>query len=298
MDPDKVADALSAAGISLKSDGTATHVGNGELPSAMAINGASDGKGRFYTQSQFSSSLAVLDRRSKEPADEKKPFEKLYEVRESLEMMRKNIETKKVLSVVEGGENKEDVEVAKQHLWRLEYRLGKIGQQVEEGPKDHFTYALSGVFDRRITAEGSGDDYVKDMRSYEEDINVGNDFFSRIHHDNGFLREKFASYFAKERAPGGCLHEVLDLLNLAGATHCNREEPKIAMCYLLTAKILYCDGVEDEEGEGRENCDAQHVLTLFFIAQCCGFMENVELSAEYSGITTLLQLKVRAIRSR
>ena len=71
---------------------------------------------------------------------------------------------------------------------------------------------------------------------------------------------------------------AVELLNLAGASECNRENGKTAMAYLLTAKFLYADFTCNNPAAVSESSslDSQHIMTLFFLAQCCGFLQVSE----------------------
>ena len=90
------------ADLGLKFDPATQTVSAGEgvdvsnLPSSIALNGASDGQGKFYSDKDFRAKLSDIDSLILATGgDPKKPFQESYDAREKLEKMRVDIETKR-----------------------------------------------------------------------------------------------------------------------------------------------------------------------------------------------------------
>ena len=90
MDQEKLAKALASAGISINADGTAMSTSNKPMPSSMAINGATDGKGRFYSPLEFGNAISHIDDLMNISDDpEKTPYKSKYSARDEIEVIRK-----------------------------------------------------------------------------------------------------------------------------------------------------------------------------------------------------------------
>ncbi len=266
-----VAGALEKLGLSMSSSGE-VQVPEGmdvsSLPSSVALNGASDGQGRFYTDIQFQERIRALDAKAGGGAkDEKKPYQEKYEVRDDLETMRKEIETRRVLAMVdrEGSKVTQDqLDTAKSQVGRIEYRFGKIAYECEEGSGK----ALDHLIECAMPAY-FGDGFTAAVKSEKtpEDLPLP----------------------PMPAEPSGAelnvLVEGVDLLNTAAIATCNRENFALALALLSSAQAVY-DSLPCPPAEAED----LHTHTLFYLAQVHGHNGDAPNSALYCSLTTQRQL--------
>jgi len=273
MDTDKIAEALSKAGLTMNADGSVTNPNDpsAPLPSSIAMNGAEDGQGRFYTDTEFDKELEAIDKLVGSPAgDEKKPFAEKYEAREQLETLRKNIETKRVLTMVDKDTHDQTLlDNARMQVARIEYRFGKIALDCEEGSVRALDHLVNCAMSQLVGQEFA--DNVAKMAAVKSD--------DKIVELVTFPKPQAAIAFP------GVLAEQVDLLNTTGAANATRENFPLSIALLNIAFDLLKD-----HADMTKQLEELHTQTTFFLAQVHGANGDGGNSALYCAKTTLRQI--------
>ena len=242
----RIAQQLSSMGLNFDSNTGEVVPGEGvdisNLPSSVALNGASDGQGRFYEASEFSELLSEVDKLTSGPAaDEKRPFDESYSAREKIEEARVNIETKRCLAMLDGETPREVLKEAQGQVARLEYRLGTITLSCEEGSLKALDHLVAGAMPFFFGSE---------VASYVEKGDA----------------EK--SSFPKPLTTTLPLKEAINLLNTAGTANANRENFKLSAELLAAAEELYLSSSSDKSGaieqvsSSESRSDGQHFTSI------------------------------------
>jgi hypothetical protein len=272
MDPSKISAALSAAGLVMNADGSVTNPSDpsAPLPPSIAMNGAADGQGRFYSAKEFSALLATNDALCSAPcADEKKPYAEKYSARSALDEARKNIETKRVLAMVDSASPTPPatLKLAQQQAARLEFRLGRIASDTEEGSVvvlEHLTAAMPSLVSEAFLK-------AVDALSVEP--------------EGGFPKDQKnvpCSLPPVPAPPADLLPEVASLLNIAAVCFCNRENFPLCLALLHASVAL-----TKSAGGGREaDLAPLETQATFFLAQAYGAAGDGPNSATYCGLTS------------
>ncbi|GMI07249.1 hypothetical protein TrLO_g6083 [Triparma laevis f. longispina] len=240
------------------------------LPSSVALNGAADGQGRFYSAAEFMKVIKECDDLLHGPAkDEKKPFQEKYKAREELEKVRVNIETKRCLAMIESNTPKKTLLDAQKMVARVEYRLGTTALAVEEGSGKALEHLVVGAMPQFFGQDVA--DLVEKIEKEDEDVEPN----------------------LPEISTSLPLNEAVDLLNTCGAANANREKFKLSVQLLKASERLY-DTASVEEKEKMEDV---HTQTLFFLAQTWGHLGDASNSSLYCAKTTYRQLRMNVVLS-
>ena len=254
------------------------------LPSSIALNGAADGQGRWYDADEFESKIGVCDDLvARTGSDPKKPFQESYEARKKLEEMRVEIETKRCLAMVEGDKGKEGkrlIKVAQTQVGRLEYRLGKIALDCEEGSVKCLEHIVHGCFSSMFGSEAFS--RVADMGEGDQKCKGGKKLAELI---------MYGEVGGGGEEGQGCsvpVEEKVDALNTAAIAYANREKLDLSLELLEVAELLYTNVGKEKKGGPR--LERLHTSTLFFFAQVYGHAQNSRMSCLYCARTTHRQL--------
>ena len=272
----RITEQLSSLGLNFDASTGSVVPGEGvdvsQLPSSVALNGAANGQGRFYSSSEFQALISKCDGLTSGPAaDEKKPFAESYSAREKMEKARVNIETKRCLAMLDGTTPHETLQEAQGQVARLEYRLGSIALSCEEGSLKALDHLVGGAMPYFFGGEVAG------------------------------LVEKLSSGDSPAEASASLprplmttlpVNEAIDLLNTAGAANANRENFKLTVELLMAAEQLYAASKDDALELTLElTLEQLHTQTLFYLAQTYGHLGDAPNSSLYCAKTTYRQLK-------
>ena len=197
---------------------------------------------------------------------------------------------------------------ARAQVGRIEYRLGKIALDCEEGSAKALNHLLEGAI-----VPCFGLDCKKRLDALHESNNescAGGEAAKSSPGEGGggggcassndSARNVSALIKAEWKKTSQLpLCEVIDLLNTCAVAYGNREKLAAALELLEAAESLYASCCpEDREENEQRSLDDLHTSTLFFFAQIHGHAQNAKMSAFYCAKTThrqlLLSLKLRA----
>jgi len=165
-----------------------------------------------------------------------------YEAREGLETMRLNIETKRCLTMVlagKGASDKDDIKIAQKQVCRIEYRLGKIAMDCEEGSVKCLEHLLHGCFSSMFGGEAFG--RVSRLGEVDEDVALGGSKLSELIETLEVEDDKEFSVPVQEK---------IDALNTSAIAYANREKLDLALELLKVAELLYTR-VVSKKGEAK-----------------------------------------------
>ncbi|GMH63721.1 hypothetical protein TrRE_jg1244 [Triparma retinervis] len=282
---DRMMDKLQDLGLSFDPKTNSVTAAEGvdvnNLPNSIALNGAADGQGRWYGMEEFESEIVECDDLvARTGSNPKKPFQESYDARKKLEQMRVEIETKRCLAMVEGGkgeEGKKLIKVAQAQVGRLEYRLGKIALDCEEGSVKCLEHIVHGCFSNMFGSEAFS--RVADMGEGDQKGKGGKKLSELIGYSEG------------EGEGAGCsapVEEKVEALNTAAIAYANKEKLDLSLELLEVAELLYTNVGSEKRGGPR--LESLHTSTLFFFAQVYGLVQNPRMSCLYCARTTHRQL--------
>jgi hypothetical protein len=197
---------------------------------------------------------------------ESKPFESKYKARDLLDDMGKNLEATKAIATLES--NKGLIDEIKPRQAALQLKTGVICWDCEEphNAQTELEQACEFYYPGLI-------DKIEGLAGGDKDLNIHK-------REDGHINFE-ALLAAQEPQPASLptsnLADGLKCLNILGILWSGRGQPGKAVCYLLTAKLLYEIWLSVHSHAALDPA-AEHAYThnLFYLAQAYGHLEDMQ----------------------